>query len=587
MLPGALYQRLVFYDNPEGWGPPLDLAPERYRNVPYASFSRLERLGRVADFTGSGSVPMGTEGSSSWVAEEDGRDDDVNRRGRRYPRTSARDRGRQSTAAQPSPGEDESTLSMPRSGAVGARSASVDGFALVESSSRDRGGGSGAPYSFYREQRNANAAGYAGGSGHRGGVRRSTAALGRGGMVSAQAASASTGAWSTVAGGKPAGTPTGTAMSTASLGGLSTNAGGAGTPTRDERLLSPFVDAIPLLTIEGTAQWTLLAEIPFQRLAKLELAQDIGEAETLREAGAVGYYDKSCDRISCKQAKALTSFEHRKRFYPIISEDPLMQPYRVDPEVTASPAKERDAKRRILTTGTVLALLMAAPKSAYPWDLVVERKGNLLIIDKRRDSQVETLTMFETIADGGQRSSLAFAGANLLFALQQAQSNAMEAARVNHNFSQAVLRADLEPYRFAVENPFAERGEELASQGYRYRRWHLSEQTELVARCEGGCRPGDRCFGLWECSSPALIMLRALNEVPDASGRGAGSTGAVSAAGTTAGGDWRTRLDAQRGSVLATELRNHTAKLVRWTVLALVDWGRPTQVGLCLTCKRS
>ena len=36
-------------DNPEGWGPTEE--PEHLKNVPYAPFSKSEKLGKVADFT--------------------------------------------------------------------------------------------------------------------------------------------------------------------------------------------------------------------------------------------------------------------------------------------------------------------------------------------------------------------------------------------------------------------------------------------------------------------------------------------------------------------------------------------------------
>ncbi len=34
------------------------------------------------------------------------------------------------------------------------------------------------------------------------------------------------------------------------------------------------------------------------------------------------------------------------------------------------------------------------------------------------------------------------------------------------------------------------------------------------------------------------------------------------------GVDWRTRLDNQRGAVLATELKNNSCKLAKWTICA-------------------
>ena len=36
------------------------------------------------------------------------------------------------------------------------------------------------------------------------------------------------------------------------------------------------------------------------------------------------------------------------------------------------------------------------------------------------------------------------------------------------------------------------------------------------------------------------------------------------------GVDWRSRLDNQRGAVLATELKNNSCKLAKWTVCSLL-----------------
>jgi len=36
------------------------------------------------------------------------------------------------------------------------------------------------------------------------------------------------------------------------------------------------------------------------------------------------------------------------------------------------------------------------------------------------------------------------------------------------------------------------------------------------------------------------------------------------------GVDWRSRLDNQRGAVLATELKNNSCKLAKWTVSSLL-----------------
>lgn len=34
-----------------GWGPANDVVPEQFRDIPYAPFSKSDKLGRVADWT--------------------------------------------------------------------------------------------------------------------------------------------------------------------------------------------------------------------------------------------------------------------------------------------------------------------------------------------------------------------------------------------------------------------------------------------------------------------------------------------------------------------------------------------------------
>lgn len=41
-------------DNPDSWGPPPDDVPEEYKDVPYHSYGKGDKLGKVADWTQSG-----------------------------------------------------------------------------------------------------------------------------------------------------------------------------------------------------------------------------------------------------------------------------------------------------------------------------------------------------------------------------------------------------------------------------------------------------------------------------------------------------------------------------------------------------
>ena len=70
--------------------------------------------------------------------------------------------------------------------------------------------------------------------------------------------------------------------------------------------------------------------------------------------------------------------------------------------------------------------------------------------------------------------------------LNSPRNLALEATFINHNFSQQVLKADMDKYKFAEVNPFADEEEEgdVASVGYRYRKWDLGNNIKLVARCE-------------------------------------------------------------------------------------------------------
>merc|ERR1719436_1877872 len=66
----------------------------------------------------------------------------------------------------------------------------------------------------------------------------------------------------------------------------------------------------------------------------------------------------------------------------------------------------------------------------------------------------------------------------------------------------------------------------------------------------------------------------ALNECPTvshhSSNNHASSSSAAAAAAAVGMIHWRDKLDSQRGAVLATELKNNSCKLAKWTVSALL-----------------
>jgi len=190
-------------------------------------------------------------------------------------------------------------------------------------------------------------------------------------------------------------------------------------------------------------------------------------------------------------------------------------------------------------------------RSIYSWDIVVQKIGGKIFLDKRDNTEFDLLTVSETAAEPPQDEGSS---------LNSPRNLALEATFINHNFSQQVLKADVDKYKFPEENPFAE-GEDseeeatenskprVASVGYKYRKWDLGNNIRLIARTEH-----DAVVGTSE-KDIAFMNIKALNEWDS---RYSGNI------------DWRQKLDVQRGAVLANELKHNACKLSRWTVQALL-----------------
>merc|ERR1719182_267096 len=108
-----------------------------------------------------------------------------------------------------------------------------------------------------------------------------------------------------------------------------------------------------------------------------------------------------------------------------------------------------------------------------------------------------------------------------------------------------------ERHKFDADNPFVDADEEgeVASVAYRYRRWNLGNELNLICRCElDAVQQGTG-------GEIQFVNLKALNEWDSRSSGGV---------------DWRQKLDTQRGAVLANELKNNACKLAKWTVQSIL-----------------
>ncbi|TNN52867.1 Eukaryotic translation initiation factor 3 subunit D [Liparis tanakae] len=177
----------------------------------------------------------------------------------------------------------------------------------------------------------------------------------------------------------------------------------------------------------------------------------------------------------------------------------------------------------VFATDAILATLMCCTRSVNSWDIIVQRdEGN---------------------------------------SFNSPRNLAMEATYINHNFSQQCLRVGGERYKFPTSNPFVEEDTdkgEVASVAYRYRHWKLGDDIDLIVRCEhDGVMTGAN-------GEVSFINVKTLNEWDSRHCNGV---------------DWRQKLDSQRGAVLATELKNNSYKLARWTCCAMLAGSEYLKLG--------
>jgi translation initiation factor 3 subunit D len=294
-------------------------------------------------------------------------------------------------------------------------------------------------------------------------------------------------------------------------------------------------------SVDVRPDWVVQGQITFAELQKMTVEPPT--AEEVEACGTLRYYDKQFDRITPKTEKKLVAKE--TAFFKVSTSD--------DPVVTK--LVEGDAKAvsdvRVFATDAVLAVLMAAPRSAFSWDIVVNRVGDKLFLDKRAGSSIDYVTCNETANDFGDEEKES---------INHPTKLTSEATYINQNFSQQVLSEMTHPFS-DPNNPFAASTEEAAVAapvGYRYRKFELGAppkgdaadtRVKLLCRCElDGVIKGKQDEDLF-------LRLYALNEID---------------AKLVNGIDWRQKLESQRGAVLATELKNNSNKLAKWTLQAML-----------------
>jgi translation initiation factor 3 subunit D len=210
----------------------------------------------------------------------------------------------------------------------------------------------------------------------------------------------------------------------------------------------------------------------------------------------------------------------------------------------------------IFATDTILSMLMCSPRSVYPWDLVITKHDEKVFIDRREGSTLDMVTVNENAADAPLDAS---EGNKDI--INSPSALMMEATHINNVFPlQVVKESETHKKEMQHDHPFYNPNEETdlpASKAYRYRRFDLSlaqdeDPLHLIVRTELDAVVKNTM------NEDQYLTIKALNEFDS---KAPGSGGSL---------DWRSKLSSQRGAVVATEMKNNSCKLARWTIQSIL-----------------
>lgn len=254
------------------------------------------------------------------------------------------------------------------------------------------------------------------------------------------------------------------------------------------------------------------------------------------ECGVVGFINDDFDTLSRSEEVLDRSLVQNKSFlYPTTSEDPNMKVY------------AEKGEGNVFMTDTMWSTLMSISRSACSWDLIITKSKGQIWFDKRPQFDFPTVNENANESPDPNDSDQNNTPSRL----------AQEAHMINHVFSQQILLKDKQ-HRFPKMNPkwIKDDSASIANVAYIYNKVHINEDLTLIVRSEvNGVISND--------GSVDKVCIRTLNEYDP-----------------KITGDWRKKLETQRSGVLATELRNNAAKIIRWTCEAILGGCSSIEIGL-------
>ena len=215
----------------------------------------------------------------------------------------------------------------------------------------------------------------------------------------------------------------GAARSTEPLVGAAAAAGrGRGRPQQNNRgrqNRNRKIDRSSSVTVGSS--WVVVEEFDLAQMTKLIANKPT--IEDLSWHGHLDQYDETYDKVSARLPKNLKRVENKVFHGVTTTEDPVLEKYAVD------------GVGNVFATDQILAHLIAAPRSVYSWDIVIQKVDGTLFFDKRPDSQFDLLTVSETANDPPVAS-------DDIDEINHPDRLSVEATMINQNFTQQILKGE-------------------------------------------------------------------------------------------------------------------------------------------------
>eukprot|EP00833_Pecoramyces_ruminatium_P004010 jgi/Orpsp1_1/1178042/evm.model.c7180000063826.2 len=297
-------------------------------------------------------------------------------------------------------------------------------------------------------------------------------------------------------------------------------------------------------------QWKVIEDIDMNKLSKSTFT--VNDPSDISVYGTLNYYDQAVDRISAKSGVALKA---AKRV--------IDNPSTADDEVIQSIAKSTSG-RAVFATDSIISTLMCAPRSVYPWDIVITKCGEQIFFDKRDDSQAfDYYTVNENATDNSIDPN------DIINSSSQLSE---ETTRNCKCFAEQSVDKETK-YQFKESYPFNDEdsNDEIGSVAFRYRKWALNAANEepisLIVRTtlDAAIQQKSNMIANKIKSMEPVESTCPLDETLFLNVR------TVDEFDLYRNTSWRKSLDNQKVGCITSEFRSNFNKLSKWAVESILS----------------